>query len=600
MPPTTIPELFAAAAAERARADCFAYKDAGGRWASVSTTEALERVQALRLALDDLGLRPGDRVALISENRVEWALTDLAVLCHGGLDVPIYPTLMSDTVAYILQDCQAEIVFVSTADQAAKIDAVRDRLPFLRHLVSFDPTARKDWLEFAELLERGRRRREALPGGAAPPFAPVGGDDLASIIYTSGTTGQPKGVMLTHANFVSNVLAAASLVPIGTADRCLSFLPLSHVLERMAGFYLMLHGGVGIAYAESIDTVPQDLLEVKPTIVVSVPRLYEKIYARVMGMALAGSPLKKNIFFWAKKVGERYGRLKRDRGTIPVGLKLQYRLADRLVFAKLRLRTGGRLRFFVSGGAPLAAEINEFFYAAGMYIMEGYGLTETSPVLAVNTFEHFRIGSVGPPVPGTEIRIADDGEIMARGPQIMRGYHNQPEATREVLAPDGWLATGDIGHLDQDGYLYITDRKKDLIVTAGGKNVAPQPIENEFKQNRYVSQIVVIGDRRPYLACLIVPNFDNLRIYASQHGIAAESAEELIAHPEIRAMYERQLARVNSRLAGFEQLKRFALLRHELTLENGELTPTLKVKRQVIQQRYRDLIEALYAENRAA
>ncbi len=592
MPVGTIPELFAAAVRERPRADCFAYRGPGGRYVSVSSERARDDVEALRLALAELGVGPGARVGILSENRLEWALADLAVLACGAADVPIYPTLLPEAIAWILRDSEPLVVFVSDADQAAKIAAIREQVPSVRHVASFDDTGAPGVALLAGLLARGRALRAEGRATAAPT---VGSDDLASIIYTSGTTGHPKGVMLTHGNFVSNVLAAATIVPLGPDDRCLSFLPLSHVLERMAGFYLMLHGGVGIAYAQGVDTVPQDMLAVRPTLVVSVPRLYEKIYARILGTALAGPAIRKHIFFWAKRQGERRGRLLREGRPIHWWGRVKFRVADRLVFSKVRERTGGRLRVFVSGGAPLALEINEFFYAAGMLILEGYGLTESSPVLTVNTLDRLRLGSVGPPLPGTEVRIAPDGEILARGPQIMRGYHNDPEATRKVLDAEGWLHTGDIGHLDADGFLYITDRKKDLIVTAGGKNVAPQPIEGAFKHNRYVSQIVVIGDRRPYLGCLLVPNFENLVKYANRRKIAFTDLSGLVRHPEIVAMYDRQLARVNASLPGFEQVKRCVVLDHDFTLEEGELTPTMKVRRRVVSEKYRAQIDAMYA-----
>jgi long-chain acyl-CoA synthetase len=592
MAPQTIPELWATAVRERPRPDCFASKDRQGRYAPLSSADAWEQVQALRLALAEAGIVPGARAAILSENRVEWALADLAVLGNGGADVPIYPTLLPETIAFILKDCRPTVIFLSTPAQAEKIAAIRGELPFIEHIYCFEPAPLRGSVTFAELLERGRRLRQEQ--GADPEPAAVAPQDLASIIYTSGTTGQPKGVMLSHGNFVANVLASASTVPLLTTDRCLSFLPLSHVMERMAGHYLMLHAGIGIAYAEAVDTVPQDMLAVRPTIVVSVPRLYEKIYARILGTALAGPKLRKHIFFWAKKQGERYGRHKRENRPIHWWARTKFHVADRIVFSKLRERTGGRLRFFVSGGAPLALEINEFFYAAGMVILEGYGLTESSPVLSSNSFEHLRLGSVGQPLPGTEIRIAGDGEILARGPQIMMGYYNRPDATREILDAEGWLHTGDIGHIDADGFVYITDRKKDLIVTAGGKNIAPQPIESEFKHNRYISQIVVIGDRRPYLACLLVPNFENLVKYANRRKIAFTDLSGLAKHPDIIAMYERQLERVNRTLPPFSQVRRCAVLEHDFTLESDELTPTMKVKRRVVQKKYSEVIDALY------
>jgi long-chain acyl-CoA synthetase len=594
MPIETIPELFLNAVRNFPRPDCFSYRGPDRRYVDVSSEDAYRRVRALRQGIKSLGIKPGDRVALLSENRLEWALADLAILCSGAVTVPIYPTLLADAIGYIVRDCAPVAIFVSTAEQAEKIHELRSNLPSVRDVIAFDEAPLPNILPYAKLLQIGENMVADHPPEPRDEFAPVTKDDLASIIYTSGTTGDPKGVMLTHWNFVSNVLAVHEVVRITQADRCLSFLPLSHVLERTAGYYCMLYRGVGIAYAERMDTVPQDMLDVRPTVMISVPRLYEKIYARVMGTAMAGSALKKNIFFWARKVGFEHGRRRREGEAISLWLRFRHRLADRLVFRKLRARTGGRLRFFVSGGAPLAPAINEFFYAAGLTILEGYGLTETAPVLAANTFEHFRIGSVGPALPRTEIRIAQDGEIVVRGPQIMKGYYNNPEATQEVLSEDGWLATGDIGHLDKDGFLFITDRKKDIIVTAGGKNIAPQPIENAIRSNRYVSQVVVIGDQHPYLSCLIVPNFETLGEYATQQGISATEPADLIRDSAVRDLFDQQLAKVNNKLPGFNQVRTLALLPREFTIEAGELTPTLKVKRWAIAKKYASVIDTLY------
>ncbi len=591
---TTIPELFYHAVQETPRPDMFSYKGPDGAYVDVSSGEMQRRVRHLRLALESLGVGKGDRVALLSENRLEWALVDLASLALGAADVPIYPTLLPETIAYILEDSRPKVVFVSTDEQARKIAAVRDRLPFVQDVVAFDAVSVPDVMSLGKLLQIGEHMAAKSPQEPATEIGPARKDDLCSIIYTSGTTGRPKGVMLSHWNFVSNVLAILQLIDVGTEDRALSFLPLSHVLERMAGFYTMVAGGVGIAYAESVETVAQDMAVVQPTIMISVPRLYEKIFARVDAAAAEGGPVKKMIFDWARGVGQRWTRKRLAGEPLPAWLRWQYALADKLVFAKLRARTGGRVRFFVSGGAPLAPHINEFFYSAGLMILEGYGLTETSPVIAVNTPEHFRIGSVGRPVPDTEVRIAEDGEIVVRGPQVMLGYYNNEEATAEVLTGDGWFHTGDIGHLDDDGYLYITDRKKDLIVTAGGKNIAPQPIENSLKKNKFIGQVVVIGDKRPYLVCLIVPNFEELEVWAREHHLHWTDHAELIALPEVRDKYQRGIDRTNAKLPSFSTIKRFALLENEFTLESDELTPTLKVKRRVIQQRYGDLIDDLY------
>ncbi len=593
---TTIPQLFYEAVQERPRPDLFSSKDADGVYQDVSSAEAQRLVRAIRLGLDSLGVGHGDRVAILSENRMEWALADLAVLSLGATDVPIYPTLLPDTIEYILKDCEPVAIFVSNDEQAAKIAGIREGLPFLREVISFEHVQMPDVMPLDKLLQIGQNLADKHPQSPADDVGPCEKDDPCSIIYTSGTTGNPKGVVLSHWNFVSNVLIVSGAVPMGSEDKMLSFLPLSHVLERMAGFYTPLYIGIGIAYAESVETVAADMGVVKPTIMVSVPRLYEKIFDRVNSMAMAGSPIKRNIFMWARGVGQEWGEKKRSGEKVPGGLAMKYRIADKLVFSKLRARTGGRLRFFVSGGAPLATHINEFFYAAGMMILEGYGLTETSPVISCNTFDAFRIGSIGKVIPETEVRIAEDGEIVVRGPQVMMGYYNNEQATREVLTEDGWLHTGDIGHFDDEDYLYITDRKKDIIVTAAGKNIAPQPMENAFKKNKFISQIVVIGDRHPYLVCLIVPNFENLEDWSREHKLSWTDHEELLGNPEITAKYQRGLDRTNSKFPSFSTVKKFALLKDEFTLESGELTPTLKVKRRVIQDRYAGLIEALYAE----
>ncbi|MFO7652200.1 MAG: long-chain fatty acid--CoA ligase [Candidatus Krumholzibacteriia bacterium] len=596
MPVQTIPELFMESVRERPRPDCFSYRLPDGRWVDVSTQEALQRVIALRHGLKSLGVAPGDRVALLSENRLEWALADLAIVGHGAVTVPVYPTLLPDAIAQILADCEPTAVFVSTPEQAEKLARVRSNLPSIRDVITFDPSDVPQTMTLERIEGIGRN----IGGDRTPEprdvFHPVDPEDLASIIYTSGTTGDPKGVMLTHANFVSNVLGADERFDVGTSDRALSFLPLSHVFERMVGHYYMLHAGVGIAYAERLDTVPRDMQEVKPTIVVSVPRLYEKIYGRVLSQASSGPALRKRIFFWARQVGKE--RLQRELAHRPVGglLAMQAAVADRLVFSKLRARVGGRLKLFISGGAPLPPKIAAFFHAAGLPIMEGYGLTETSPVLTCNYFGHVRLGSVGQPLPRTEIRIAPDGEIQARGPQVMRGYYRNEAATREVLDDEGWFSTGDIGHLDDDGYLFITDRKKDVIVTAGGKNVAPQPVEKAFEQDRFVSQAVVVGNQRPYLVVLLVPTFEMLEDWARGQQLPVEDRSALLNHPQVRALFEGILERVNADLPRFNQVKSFALLDREFTLEANEMTPTLKVRRFEIDRRYRDVIDSLYPD----
>src|SRR5258705_873667 len=465
--PGTLTRLFFDAVSQFNRPDALQVKVAGA-YTPISHSEVAERVRHSARGLASLGVRRGDRVGILSENRPEWAIADFACLAAGLTDVPIYPTLPADQIAYVLKDSGAVAIFVSTRVQAEKIREIRAQLPALKTVIGFDEIPGLVNMSMADLQKRGAEGETSVSIATYKEDALlVKPDDVATIIYTSGTTGEPKGVMLTHDNIYSNVAASRKAIPFEGRDTGLSFLPLSHIFERMAGHYMMFATGTSIAYAESIDTVAANMGEVRPTLVLSVPRLYEKMYARILETALTGGFLKKKIFFWARGVAERWANEKLA-GREPGGLlALQYAIAQKLVFSKLKARTGGRLRYFVSGGAPLSPDINKFFYAAGLVILEGYGLTETSPVIAVNTPEDFRIGTVGKPVDGVEVRIAADGEILTRGPHVMKGYYNKPDATREAIEPDGWVHTADIGELP-DGFLAITDRKKDIIFTAAG------------------------------------------------------------------------------------------------------------------------------------
>jgi long-chain acyl-CoA synthetase len=450
-------------------------------------------------------------------------------------------------------------------------------------------------LTLDEVRARGRGPLAQEPDAVRKRAGAVKADDLATILYTSGTTGQPKGVMLLHSNIVSNVLAGLSMFGgVGPDDTHLSFLPLCHILERTGGLYVMLHGGVTIAYAESIDTVPANMLEVRPSVMIAVPRFFEKVYARVQEKVNADPPARQRIFRWAVKVGAQ-AFAHRVAGTRPgLGLRLRHKLADKLVFAKVKERTGGRMRIFISGGAPLAQELAEFFGAVGLLVLEGYGLTETSPVIAVNLPTAMRPGTVGRPLPGVEVKIAPDGEILCRGPNVMKGYYNQPAATAEMLEPDGWFHTGDVGVLDTDGYLAITDRKKDILVTSAGKNIAPQPIENRLKTNPFVAEVVMVGNKRHFPAALVVPAFERLEKWAAEKGVAFGSREELVGLPQVEAHYQALVDQLGDDLAKFERIKRIKLLPKEFSIEAGELTPTLKVKRRVIEQKYKTLIDEIY------
>ncbi len=596
--PGTLTRLYFDAMATYDRPDAMNYRVGPGAWNSISHRETERRVRHLSLGLTALGLQPGDRAAIISENRPEWAVVDWACLTARLADVPIYPSLPAEQVVHPINDSGAVVVFVSGDVHAAKIAAVRAQCPALRHVITFTsalvPGAD---LTYAEVEARGAAadspERAAQWKADALSVQP---DDLATLIYTSGTTGLPKGVMLSHDNIYSNVQASMRVLPLDVGKEvALSFLPLCHIFERM-GDYLYWAMGAAIHYVEQIELVPICLQEARPTFAMSVPRIYEKMYARAFENALVSGAFKKRIFFWARAVADVWAD-KKLAGEEPAGpLAWQYALAQKLVFSKIKERTGGRIRYFVSGGAPLSPEICKFFYAAGLVILEGYGLTETSPVIGVNSPSAYRIGTIGRPIAGVEVQIAADGEVLTRGPGVMQGYWNRPDATAEVIDAERWFHTGDIGVLE-DGFLRITDRKKDIIVTAGGKNIAPQPIENGFKTNKYVSQAVMIGDKRKFPIVLVVPEFAALERWAALHNILWSERAQLLQMPTIQAKMEKEIAEEceKLKLAAFETPKKVALLEHDFTVDRGEMTPTLKVKRRVIDKTYAGLIEKLYA-----
>jgi long-chain acyl-CoA synthetase len=571
----------------------------------LSSKEMFERVRDLSLGLRTLGVSPGDRIAIIAESRPEWLLCDFAILAAGAVTVPIYPTLSSAQAQYILQDSGARLAIVSTRLQLEKTQEVRHVLPALEAVVCMDPAAASaapaaaSVLSLDELERRGHARMTA-EWGAGREFRDsaraVTPDSLATIIYTSGTTGEPKGVMLTHDNLVSNMRASAAALEISQDDVALSFLPLSHGFERMVSF-VYLFSGVTIVFAESFDTIARDLVRVRPTVLTGVPRVYEKLHARIVEVAQNAGGVKAAVFRWAVNAGLARARVVlRGRRAGPFA-SLKTALGERLVFSTVREKLGGRLRFVASGSAPLADTVMEFFYAVGVPIIEGYGLTETSPILTFNPLHALRVGTVGRAIPGVELRIAEDGEILARGPNVMRGYFNKPEATAAVLS-DGWFHTGDIGRIDAEGYLTITDRKKDLLVTSGGKKIAPQPIEAVLKRSPLIGEAVVLGDRRKYAAALIVPEYAALERRLKDLGRPGGTREELSTRPDVLALYQEIVDALNRELSQFERIKRIALVPHEFTVESGELTPTLKVKRKVVEQRWKDQIEALYDDSR--
>jgi len=568
----------------------------GDAWQAISSDEFRHAVEELSMGLRALGVEKGDRVAILSENRPEWAFADLATLTAAAVDVPVYATLVPEQVGYILNDSGAKVAFVSNAIQAAKVAEARATASHVEHVILMDEGAIEGTTPLEEVRTRGREALAKESDAVRKRAAEVNPHDLATLIYTSGTTGNPKGVMLTHWNLASNAEAGLQALPeVGPDDTCLSFLPLCHSFERLVGYYAMLQAGVTIAYAEGVEKVPQNMGEVRPTFMASVPRLYEKMYARVNEKVANDPPLRQKIFKWAIGVGREIFAHRVNK-TEPGGLlKLQFAVANKLVFSKIKERVGGRMRLFVSGGAPLAKEIAEFFGAAGLLILEGYGLTETSPVITVNRIDDMRPGSVGKCLEGIEVKIAEDGEILTRGPNVMKGYFNKPEATAEAIDPDGWFHTGDIGLIDEQGFLIITDRKKDILVTSGGKNIAPQPIENQIKTNRFFAEIVMIGNKRNYPAALVVQNFDNLDKWAKQQGVAYSSRDDLISRPEVMALYEDTIAGLTKNLAQFEKIKKISLISQEFTIEAGELNPTLKIKRRVVEEKYKDVIDRMYA-----
>ena len=592
--PGTLNQLFFDSVTRHDKPDALQFKR-GSRYHPISHRELADRVRRTALGLLEQGLHPGERVALLSENRPEWAIVDYACLTAGLTDVPLYPSLPAQQLAPMLVDSGVAAAFVSTVEQAAKIASIRDQLPALRMVISFtdEPVPGVD-LTLGELEAWGAAW--ATPAGARAyreRALAVQHDALATIIYTSGTSGEPKGVMLTHDNIHSNVMAARDVLPAMGQDVTLSFLPLSHIFGRMADHYLMFAAGASIAYAESFETLAANFREVRPTFVLAVPRVYEKVYAAAIDKAMHGGTLTRRIFLWARAVGDQCVD-EQVAGRTPRGwLAVRYAVARALVFSKLSARLGGRIRYFVSGGAPLALEVHRFFHAAGLTILEGYGLTETSPVICVNTPAQFRMSTVGPPLAGIEVRIADDGEILTRGPHVMRGYYNKPDATREAIDADGWFHTGDIGEL-HDAFLTITDRKKDLIVTAGGKNIAPTAIENLVRTSPFVSEVVMIGDRRNFPILLVVPNFVQLERWATSQSIAWTDRATLLDQPAVHAKMEHEALSPLGGLANFERPKKIALLAQEFSIDRGELTPKMNVKRRVVDRLYKPIIDALY------
>jgi long-chain acyl-CoA synthetase len=563
-------------------------------WKSMSSEEFLRRVAGLSSAFVELGVKPGDRVGLFAANRPEWHTADFAITGAGGVTVPIYFNESPERIAYIFKHCGAKFIFAAGAPQMHKLQSVRLQLPELEQVVLADcgPDLPSDCLRYETLI--------ASAGGAAVAAyrmraSQVLPGQLASIIYTSGTTGEPKGVMLTHTNFCSNVTDSCHNVKFDAKDDvAVSFLPLAHVYGRTLDYVYLFHG-VTIAYVEAVEQLGQALLDIHPTLLGAVPRVFEKIYARIVEQGSQRTGLQREIFDWAMRVASRSAMWRSGEKGVDLVLKAEWMLADKLVYSKIRVGTGGNLRVVFSGGAPLAKELAEFFWAVGVPIYQGYGLTESSPVLTSN-YPNNRTGSSGQPIPNVELRIAEDGEILAKGPCIMQGYYKSAEATREVISMAGWFSTGDIGYLDKDNYLFITDRKKDLIKTAAGKFVAPQPIENALKTSPYILNAMVVGDKRKFISALIVPNQATVASNIAEQGIKFSSNAEMVALPAVRGLIESEVKRLTANLAQYETVKRFALLPEDFTFDNGSLTFTLKLRRRVVETQLHDVIERLYAD----
>jgi long-chain acyl-CoA synthetase len=589
MPITTLTEMFLTGL-EHDKPDCLLYKREG-KYTPLSTAELYDNVRRVAAALVGFGVQRGDRVALMAENGTHWPTIDYATLSVGAVLVPIYPTLTPDQAAYVTNDCGAEVVFVQGRERYEGLVAERTDTPRVRQYVVIDDAVdASDAVAFATLLADTEPMTDEAFRASALRSKP---EDLATFIYTSGTTGNPKGVMLSHRNLTSNLLSASRAIEIHREQTGLSFLPLSHSFERIVDF-IYFYKGATIAYAESVQTVGQNMMEARPHFFVAVPRVYEKVLNKVRENVATASRVRQRIFAWAERVGREAlpYRLRRESPPGLQGLKLK--IADRLVFAKIRARLGGRFETATSGGAPLARDVAEFFWGAGIEIYEGYGLSETSPVLTVNKPGKVKLGSVGAAIDGVELLIAGDGEILAKGPNVMQGYFNLPEQTAEAIDADGWFHTGDIGIIDDEGFLMITDRKKELIVNAYGKNVAPAPIENQLKLSRFVEQAVVIGDKRKFLSALLVPDFEALGNWASKAGVSTAERGALLADPQVRRLFEGEIATVNEHLAKHEKIRDFDLLPTDFSIEGGELTPTQKVKRRIVAVKYADVIDGIY------
>ena len=593
--PATLPALFLFSAEKYDRTDALNYKR-DGTWRHISSFEVVRRAESIALGLHSLGVIKGDRVAIFAPNSPEWTLTDAGCQFAGVIDVPIYTTLSSGQVKYILQDSASKVLFVDSPAAFERVSEAVGECSSIEHIVFLDAAGDlpKNSIRLSDLEDRGAEFREREPDLIATLANAVEPEDIATLIDTSGTTGEPKGVMLSHRNLVSNAIDASKQLAFSPNDTCLSVLPLSHVFER-TGMYLYFVNGMAVHYAESVEKVPDNLKEVRPTIFMGVPRIFEKVFEKARLKAARSSAVKERIFDFAIEAAKEYASAK-ETGQPSAAGSFRHLVAEKLVLRKFREFFGGRLRYCITGGAAIADEIYLIFTGADIAIMQGYGMTEASPVITANSPDFKRIGTVGGPIRNVKVRIADDGEIEVNSPGVMKGYYNKPEATAEAFTADGWLRTGDIGRIDADGFLLITDRKKELFKTSGGKYIAPSPIEQMIRSSRFVNQVVLVGNERKFPAALIVPNFEMLASYAELKGLDLKTPEEFCSNEKIIDLLERQVAAATQTLSHYERVKKIALLENELTVENGELTPTLKVKRRIVDEIYRSTIDALYQE----
>ena len=592
----TIAEMFLNTVSNHGNKELFYYKK-GNDWSSINGKTILYTVTDLSNAILGQSLSKGDRVGIISNNSPKWAMADYGIICSGCVTVSIYPTLTPEQTEYIINDSELKILFLENEDQLEKINEIWAKCPSLSLAVmmneSFDQETEKI-VKYSSFLDMGMDFSKKNKNSFDNACKSIKEDDLLTLIYTSGTTGTPKGVMLTHKNLVSNIKATIEMQQFNNNETFLSFLPLSHVFERMTGHFSGFSIGARTYYAESIEKVADNMVEAKPTVVISVPRLYEKIHAKIINGLKSAPSIKKKLFFWALNIGKKVSLLIRSGQKVPFLLKIKHGIANKLIYSKVRDRFGGNLKYFVSGGAPLSEKLAEFFHSLGILIVEGYGLTETSPVLTCNSASAFKFGTVGKPLNNVTIKIANDGEIIAKAPSVMVGYYRKEDKTNEAIDSDGWFHTGDIGEIDEQGFLKITDRKKSLIVTSGGKNIAPAPIENAICNSIYVEQAVVIGDKRNFVSALIVPNFDAIKVFLTENSISCSSSEAIIDHEKVLKLFDSEIKNSMAGFAKFETVKKYKLLPNLWTIEKGEITPSLKVVRKVVESNYQSVIDSMY------